>query len=237
MATRAGDVITYKSKTRKYQDDAKRTTAAFNDLGTQAGLLGKTVVDTLNIAEDFIPKEKAVEESSLGRDNVLEDYNEGIGLFDVDAADEAALQFADDKTLPGKLADLDDYNALTEDSFIPKGVKVEGKNVELGYGDTSLIDAYKKNPVVEKKIDNPYVLVNHQGISNAASRILSGDTIESGSHGGFNAVPLNSTKWQEQQRAGTLKQKLANKTNTRFSEYYNNPNYIWDDKKGWIEVE
>lgn len=231
MATRVGDVITYKSKTRKYQDDAKRTTAAFNDLGTQAGLLGKTVMDTLNIAKDFIPKEKAVEESSLGRDNVLEDYNQGIGLFDVDAADEAALQYKDNEI--ETLKDLDDYNSISKTG----GVNIDGKNVELGYGDTSLIDASKKNPVVEKKIDNPYVFVNHEGISNAASRILSGDTIEAGSHGGFNAVPLNLTKWQEQEAAGTLKQKLANKTNTRLSEYYNNPNYIWDDRKGWIEVE
>ena len=33
----------------------------------------------------------AVVESSLGRDNVLSDYNQGIGLFDVDAADKAAF--------------------------------------------------------------------------------------------------------------------------------------------------
>ena len=241
MATRTGDVTTYKSKTRRYQDDARAKEAAFNDIGTQAGLLGTTVLDTVNIAEDWKPKEKEVEESPLGRDNVLKDYNEDTGLFDVETADEAALRVADDKALPGKLADLDDYNALTEDSYTQKGVKIAGENVELGYNNsTSLIEAYEKNPVVEKTVENPYVLVDYNGISNAASKILSGDTIEGGSHGGYAGIE-NKTKWQTQKEKGglfpNLKRNMLNATNTRFSEYYNNPNYEWDPNNGWVEVE
>jgi hypothetical protein len=186
MATRKGDVQTYKSKTRQFQRDAMAKEAAFNDPLTQVGILGKTVYDTIQPMSKFADKINEYKESKKIKEvpnSMLDEYNKGTGLFDSDAADAAALQYESDKNLPEKLKDLDDYNSISKTG----GVNIDGENVELGYGNQSLINSYDKKPV-EKRF-TPYENISYEGISDAATKILIGNTIPEGSLGGFGDSP------------------------------------------------
>ena len=72
MATRKGDVITYKSKTRELQEGAEAQEAAFDDEWTQAAKLGTSIMDKWNIAKGFAKTDK---EETKESDNEAFEYD------------------------------------------------------------------------------------------------------------------------------------------------------------------
>ena len=121
MATRIGDILSYRAKTKKLQEEASAQEAALDDFPTQASLFVKQVADTATALKPFAKDEGMPKEEKESDNNAFEytAYENAISSG-LDVGQQSMINRMAEDSLGGIYAEGVDYVMNENGEFVPK---------------------------------------------------------------------------------------------------------------------
>lgn len=201
MATRIGDILSYRAKTKKLQEEASAQEAALDDFPTQASLFIKEVADTATALKPFAKDKTPKAEES---DNSAFEYTayENAISPGLDVGQQSMINRMAKDYLGGTYAEGVDYVMDEDGKFVPKMLA----------GDAFSMMTYKSKPKTDMgfNIDTslpPVPEINLEGIKAANKKILEGKSIkidEAGNAYQWTGAQDTVDEWKERLRQKDL---------------------------------
>ena len=121
MATRIGDILSYRAKTKKLQEEASAQEAALDDFPTQASLFVKQVADTATALKPFAKDEEMPKKEKESDNNAFEytAYENAISSG-LDVGQQSMINRMAEDSLGGIYAEGVDYVMNENGEFVPK---------------------------------------------------------------------------------------------------------------------
>ena len=176
MATRIGDILSYRAKTKKLQEEASSQEAALDDFPTQAALFVKQVADTATALKPFAKDEKMpkAEES----DNSAFEYTayENAISPGFDVGQQSMINRMAEDSLGNIYAEGVDYVMDEDGNFVPK--MLSGDAADNAFSMMTYKSKPKTNMGFNIDISLPKVPeINLDGIKAANQAILDGRAV------------------------------------------------------------
>ena len=172
MATRIGDILSYRAKTKKFQEEAKAQEAALDDLPTQAALFTEQVATVAKALKPFAKDSLEVEETPDDSAFEYTAYENAISPA-LDVGQQSMINRMAKDYLGGTYAEGVDYVMDEDGKFIPKMLA----------GDAFSMMTYKSKPKTDMGLNidislPPVPEINLEGIRAANKEILEGRSLK-----------------------------------------------------------